>query len=161
MEFTFRVTKDGGMDFGERGRVYFKQYLASNPGALCKIVPLLPESNKQRRFLEGAVIPLVTFYQEGMDHRNSDDCATVREWLKLEFNAESVRIAGKYQKIPKSTRGRGALNAFLEQVVEWVQDSYGPPAEALDPAGFKLWRDTVMDGPDNYIDWLALQGILK
>jgi hypothetical protein len=161
MEFVFRVSKDGGMDFGERNRVYFKQYLASNAGALCKITPVLPESNKQRRFLEGAIIPLVTYYQDGLNHRDAADRAKVREWLKLEFNAESVNVAGEVHKIPKSTRGREALNKFLEAVVEWLQDNYAPPVEALDPASFKLWRDTVMDGPDNYIDWLVSTGVLK
>jgi hypothetical protein len=31
----------------------------------------------------------------------------------------------------------------------------------IDPAKFKIWRDTVMDGPDNYIDWLVMKGLLK
>jgi hypothetical protein len=161
MEFVARVLKDGGLDLGQRNRALFHQWTKANPGALCKITPVLPESNKQRRFLEGAVIPLVTFYQDGLNHRDAGDCAKVREWLKLEFNAESVNVAGEVHKIPKSTRGREALNKFLEAVVEWLQDNYAPRTEALDPASFKLWRDTVMDGPDNYIDWLVSTGVLK
>jgi hypothetical protein len=46
-----------------------------------KIKPVLPKSNKQRGFLEGAVIRLVTFYQQGMDYRSSEDNRRVREWL--------------------------------------------------------------------------------
>src|ERR1700722_11773331 len=85
MEFICRISRDGGMDFGERNRVYFKSYLKAHPGVLLKITPVLPESDKQRRYLEGAVVPLATYYQEGMDHRNADDRASVREWLKLEL----------------------------------------------------------------------------
>jgi hypothetical protein len=161
MEFVFRVTSDAGMDFGERNRAYFKQWLKDNSGALCKITPILPESNKQRRYLEGAVIPLVVFYQTGMDHRKPEDRGNVRDWLKTEFNGETVLIAGEAHKVPKSTRGREALNRFLEDVVGWLQDNYAPPVEALDPNSFKLWRDTVVDGPDNYIDYLVAKGILK
>jgi hypothetical protein len=64
-------------------------------------------------------------------------------------------------KVPKSTRGREVLNRFLEDVVGWLQDNYAPPVEALDPNSFKLRRDTVMDGPDNYIDYLVTKGILN
>lgn len=149
------------MDFGERNRIYFKGYLKAHPGVLLKITPVLPESNKQRRFLEGAVIPLVTYYQEGMDHRNSDDRSSVREWLKLEFNGQTVFVGGEAHKIAKSTRGRDALNRFVEDVVGWLQDNYAPPTQALEPASFKEWRDTVMDGPHNYIDYLVHQGVLK
>ena len=41
------------------------------------------------------------------------------------------------------------------------QDNYAPPAQAMEPASFKQWRDTVMDGPDNFIDWLVAEGVLK
>jgi hypothetical protein len=161
MEFLFRASGDGGMDFGERNRALFKHYLKSHPGVLCKITPVLPESSKQRRYLEGAIIPLVTYYQEGMDHQNSDDRASVREWLKLEFNGQTVMVGGETHQVPKSTRGREVLNRFLEDVVGWLQDNYAPPAQALEPASFKQWRDTVMEGPDNYIDYLCAQGVLK
>jgi hypothetical protein len=96
-----------------------------------------------------------------MDHRNADDRASVREWLKTEFNGHTILIAGEAHKVGKSTRGREVLNRFLENVVGWLQDNYAPPAQALEPASFKAWRDTVMDGPDNYIDYLVAQGVLK
>lgn len=166
MEFVGRVQKDGSLDFGLRNNEAFRHWRKNNVGALLKITPVLPESDKQRRFLEGAVIPLVTYYQEGMDHRNADDCRRVREWLKAEFNGQIVHLSTPEgiingHRIAKSTKGREALNAFLEKVVEWLQDNYSPPLEALDPAHFKLWRDTVMDGPTNYIDWLIERRILN
>ena len=149
------------MDFGERNRALFKQYLKAHPGVLLKITPMLPESSKQRRYFEGALVPLITYFQEGMDHHNSDDRADIRDWLKMEFNGHTIFIAGKTHKVGKSTRGREMLNRFVEDVVGWLQDNYAPPAQALEPASFKKWRDTVMDGPDNYIDWLVLEGVLK
>jgi hypothetical protein len=161
MEFICRITRDEGMDFGDRNRALFKQYLKAHPGVLLKITPVLPESNKQRRYLEGAIIPLVTYYQEGMDHRNGDDRASVREWLKLEFNWQTVLVAGEAHKVAKSTRGREVLNQFVEDVVGWLQDNYAPPAQALEAASFKEWRDTVMEGPDNYIDYLVSQNVLR
>jgi hypothetical protein len=161
MEFVCRISRDSGLDFGERNRALFKQYLKAHPGVLLKITPVLPESNKQRRYFEGALVPLIAYYQDGMDHRNADDRASVREWLKQEFNGHTVMIAGEAHKIGKSTRGRDVLNRFVEDVVAWLQDNYAPPAQALEPTSFKNWRDTVMDGPDNYIDWLVLEGVLK
>jgi hypothetical protein len=41
----------------------------------------------------------------------------VREWLKAEFNGELVVIDDKVHRIGKSTKGREALNAFLERVI--------------------------------------------
>lgn len=163
MKWLCRITKDGGMDFGERNYPIFKSYLADNPGVVLKIAPVLPESNKQRRFLEGAVIPLVTWYQEGMDHRNHDDLRKVREWLKMEFNSEIVVVNGGPVNIAKSTKGRDQLQPFLERVVGWLIDNYAPPVEALDPECFRQWRDDVfMDGgADNYIDYLAETGVLR
>jgi hypothetical protein len=163
MEFICKVTRDGGLEFGERTGAIFKSYRRDNPGMVLKIIPVLPESNKQRRFLEGAIIPLVTFYQEGMDHHSGDDRRRVREWLKEEFNGELVLIAGKAHQVAKSTKGREALQPFLERVIDWLVENYAPPQEALDPGSFKVWRDTkFMDGGhDNYIDYLVSLGVLR
>ena len=161
MEFLCRITQDSGMDFGERNRAIFKRYLSENPGRLLKITPVLPESGKQRRFLEGAVIPLVTYYQEGMSHTSHEDCDKVREWLKLEFNGDFIEMHGKVHRIGKSTKGRDALQPFLERVVDWLIENYQPPAEALDPANFKHWHDTIRPyGEANYIDYLRSIGLL-
>ncbi|OJY74671.1 MAG: hypothetical protein BGP12_06875 [Rhodospirillales bacterium 70-18] len=156
MEFLGRIKPGGGLDFGERNSVIFKRYLVENPGIVLRITPVLPESAKQRRYLEGAVIPLITYYQDGMDHHSADDRQRVREWLKQEFNSETVIIGGEVRRVPKSTKGRDALQPFLERVMDWLTENYQPPAEALDPKGFKVWQDTVFPngGPDSYIDWL-------
>lgn len=61
----------------------------------------------------------------------------MREWLKAEFNGELVVIDDKMHRIGKSTKGREALNAFLERVIGWLIDNYAPPAEALDAKSSK------------------------
>lgn len=161
-EFHCRVSKDGGLDFGERDRAYFKSFLAKNAGVLLQITAMFPESKKQRNFLEGAVIPLITFYQEGYDHTKWEDVRKVREWLKVEFNGEMIIVDGKQNKVAKSTAGRAAMQSFLERITEWLMENYSPPAEALEPKRYKIWRDTIMPygGADNYIDHLRELKIL-
>jgi hypothetical protein len=49
----------------------------------------------------------------------------------------------KSQKIGESTKGRAALQPFLERVVTWLVENYDPPQAALDPEQYKKWRDTI------------------
>jgi len=162
MEVLCRIQNDGSLDFGERNFALFKRFCHDNPGLVLRITPVLPESDKQRRFFEGAVVPLVAYYQEGMDYRSVDDLRRVREWLKLEFNGELVLLGGKAHKIGKSTKGREALGQFLERVVAWLTENYAPPSEALDPHEFMVWRDTIFPtgGPETYIGYLGTIGVL-
>jgi hypothetical protein len=141
---------------GQRNTAMFLNFVKENPRVPWKLSPMLPESGKQRRFLEGAVIPLVTFYHEGFDHHDNEDRHRVREWLKEEFNGEMVELGGKVHRIAKTTKGRDQLQPFLERVLAWVMENYEPPPEALNPDAYKTWRDTVFPygGPDNYIDYL-------
>src|SRR4051812_36792835 len=104
MEFLARVRQDGGLEFGQRNRAIFKEYLQKNVGIVLKITPVLPESNKQRAFLEGGVLPLITYYQAGLDHHNSDDVRRVRDWMKQEFNGEMVALGDKVHLVAKSTK---------------------------------------------------------
>lgn len=126
-----------------------------------RIEPLLPESKKQRGFFEGGVVPLICFYQEGMDHHSSDDIQQVREWLKIEFNSEMVVINGKANKVGKSTK-RELNKGFLEAVIDWMTDQ-GYQTELLNPKEYKYWRDKIfpVGGVDNYIDYLLELGKLK
>lgn len=143
-------------------RENFKKFLKNHEGARIEFVPVLPESGKQRAYFEGAVIPLITFYQEGLDHRNGSDCAQVREWLKQEFNGQMTVVNGKSRIVPKSTKN--LLNSgFLERVLDWLTENYRPPQEALLPEKYKDWRDKIFPvaGPDNYIDYLCEMNILK
>lgn len=159
--FRGRFTKEGAFDFGQYTKAKLRQFMAEHPGLPFEIVPLLPESKNQRGFFEGAICPLLAFYQEGMDHHDAEDVRNVREWLKIEFNGDFTTICGKSHKVPKSTKNK--LNqGFLERVIGYIEDNYTPPREALDTESFKKWRDTVFPfgGPDNYIDYLAERNIL-
>ena len=87
----------------------------------------------------------------------------MREWLKEEFNGEFVSVGGKAHRVAKSTKGRDALQPFIERVVAWLIENYQPPHEALDPESFKRWQAEVFPsgGPDDYIDYLCGRNLLK
>jgi len=165
MKYT-AVVKEGKLKMSDYGRDVFTQFLQKNNGARIELTPVLPESQKLRNWFEGAVIPVVTYYQEGLDHRNHEDRAKVREWLKQEFNGETVVIAERQHVIAKSTKGRPELNKFVERVLDWLVPNYQPPEEALNPDKYKEWRDTIYPSggpadPDNFISYLVSIGILK
>ena len=156
MIFRGRFTDKGTFFFSDFIKAQLLDYIKGNPNQPFEIRPLLPESYSQRRYFEGAIIPLITFYQEGLDHRSSVDTKTVRDWLKIEFCGDLVVIGGKAHRVPQSTKGK-LNNGFLERVIGWIEDNYAPPREALDPEAYKKWRDTIFPfgGPDNYIDYLV------
>lgn len=161
-KFIGRFSQIGsGLDFGTYNKMHLKKFIKENPGMPFELVPLLSESKDQRGFFEGAVCPLVAFYQEGMDHHNSKDIRRVRESLKLEFNSEMVELANKVYRVAKSTKNE--LNkGFLERVVVWLIENYSPPAEVLDTKKYDHWKDAIFPygGPDNYIDYLVEKKIL-
>jgi hypothetical protein len=163
MKFKARLG-DGKFDFGSTdARNKFNDFSKKNKGELVTIELYLPESKDQRGFFEGAVVPLITFYQEGKDHRNTDDCVEVREWLKIEFNANTAVVNGKAHKVAGSTKGK--LNrGFLEDVINWMDDQ-GYKIKFLNPDMYKDWRDRIFPNskqgdPDNFIDYLVSIGKL-
>jgi hypothetical protein len=156
------VSNEGKLSLGSpENRARFADFLKANNGMRFRIEPITPESKKQRNFFEGAVVPLIAYYQEGFDHTNSHDCKVIREWLKLEFHGEFRVVAGKSIKMAKSTKGE--LNrGFLEAVLDWAGGE-GYQTELLLPVDYKLWKDTIYPygGPDNYIDYLLEIGKLR
>lgn len=148
-------SKNGTLHLGDYNARRLTDFLKQNDGMLIAIEPQTPESRKQRKFFEGAVIPFITFYQENMDHRNNDHCDQVREWLKMEFNSEMVVVAGKVKTVAGSTKGQ-LQKGFLEKVMDWMNDQ-GYQIELLNPKDYDHWRDTIYPygGPDNYIDYLV------
>lgn len=160
--FKGRFTKEGALQFGTYTRAELKKFIRENPNMPFEIVPMLPESRKQRNFFEGAICPLVAYYQYGMDFRNVTDVRRVRDWLKIEFNGELVTVGGKTTKVAMSTK-RKLNQGFLERVIDWLVENYQPPHEALNPEKYKHWRDTIFPygGADTYIEYLIETGILK
>lgn len=161
--FKGRFTKDGkGFKFSDWYKSKLVDYMRHNPNQPFTLTPILMESSKQRGWFEGGLCPLVAFYHEGLDHRDSKDVKKVREWLKMELNSEIVGLFGKTHRIAKSTKNE--LNSgFLERVVEYLVENYAPPDQAMDPKSYKHWHDAVFPygGPDNYIDYLVSINILK
>src|SRR5580704_5714879 len=143
MEFQCQGTIDGRLDFGPYNRTKFQEFLKEHPGIRLKITAELPESGRLRRYYEGAVVPLVAFYQEGMDHRDGEDRRKIREWLKEEFNGEMVKIGDKLHVVGRTTKGWATLGPFVERVKDWLDENHNPPQEALDPEKYKYWRDTI------------------
>jgi hypothetical protein len=161
--FKGRVGSDGlRFDFGYHAKKDLVLFMKNNPGMPFELKPLLPESLKQRGWFEGSLVPLITFYQEGMDHHNRKDLDEVREWLKLEFNGKFITISGISHRVAQSTKGKLG-QGFLERLVGYIEDNYAPPLEALNPESYKDWRDIVYPcgGPDNYIDYLLSLNILS
>ena len=156
------ISKNGGLEFTDYTRAVFKKWLLNNPGARLEISAVLPESRNQRRYFEGCIVPLITFYQENLDYRDREDCKRVREWLKSEFNGEFCIVRGKQHRIAKTTSG-GHLKAFLERVIDWLIENYAPPEEALKPECYQKWRDEVFPfgGAETYIGYLLDLRIIK
>lgn len=93
------VVENGKISLGNaNNRERVRLWCEKNEGARVELCPILPESGKLRRFFEGAVVPVVAFYQEGMDHHDGHDLAAVREWLKIEFNGEIIEVNSPLRK---------------------------------------------------------------
>lgn len=162
-KFMGRINPQGtGFSFGEYTRIKLRKFMKENPNSPFELKPIFAESERQRGWFEGALVPLVTFYQEGMDYRSQKDREKVREWLKIEFNGEFVSINGRAHKVAQSTSQRLNLG-FLERIVDWLVTNYEPPMEALDPNKYKHWHDTIFPdgGPETYIGYLLEINILK
>lgn len=161
-KFVGRFRADGGLEFGQYTKWNLKKFIKENPNMPFELKPIFAESSRQRGWFEGALVPLVTFYQEGLDYRNSKDNEKVREWLKLEFNGELVTINKTVHKIAQSTSNRLNLG-FLERIVDWIIENYATPIEALDPKKYNHWHDAIYpyEGPETYIEYLVSINILK
>lgn len=153
---------DGGLDMTDYQRATLRQFCKDNQGRRVRLEIDIqtPESRKQRAFYHGAMLPLIAYFQDGMDYRSTEDVATIHEWLKIEFNGDFVEIKGKALKIAKSTRGE--LPAFIERVLEWMGEQ-GYPVELLNPEGYKKWDISIFPfgGPDTYIGYLLESGKLN
>ncbi|CCD89878.1 protein of unknown function [Bradyrhizobium sp. ORS 285] len=162
-EWTAIGHPDGRITLG-RSKASIIEYLQRQGGEIAlTITHDPPESNKKRKWFEGGLVRLICYYQEGFDHNNPEHRRRVREWLKVEFNADLVTVAGKVQRVARSTKGRMVFDPYVERVENWFIENYSPPIEAMDPKKWKHWHETIFPsgGPDNYIDYLIEIGILK
>jgi hypothetical protein len=116
MDFECRGTAAGTLDFGPYNRGKFMQFLKEHPGIRLKITAELPESGRLRRYYEGAVVPLIIFYQEGLDHRDGEHRRKVREWLKQEFNG--ALDPEKYKYWRDTVFPNGGPATYIDYLVE-------------------------------------------
>ena len=155
--FNARATKDGGFDLGsDYNRDKLKSFLKENPGMRLEIKPLTPESNKQRAFYHGAIIPLWA-YLDGKDYKNNLTLEQLHEIAKREFNGEIIIVHGKDQKVGKSTKG--LLNSgYIERIMDYLAESYGIDIGLLlNPEMYKKFRDEIQpftNKYDTYIDYM-------
>lgn len=151
-------------DVGDYNYRKIIQYVRENPDCRLHLSCVFPESDKQRRFFEGSLIPLIAFYN-GQDYHKSSVLKDIRNDVKMEFWSEMKPnlLTGKLEKKTKSTKGSKALNAITEKVSDFLVEQYGAPYEAMDVKEYKKWRDIeLMNGaPDNFIDYLLEIGILR
>lgn len=152
----------GVLSFGDYNTRAIKDHAKKNPGALYELKAVLPESQKMRKWFEGAIVPYFAFLS-GMDWKDAKVLDDARELIKIEFNAEMVVWNGEKKKIGRSTKGRENLNQVAERVLEWIMDNGGNP-KVVDPKEYKHWRDTIYPYggvADNYIDHLIECGELE
>lgn len=156
------IAQGGRLNMNEYTKKMFIDFLRENEGMRVEIKSLTPESTQLRGFFEGGIVPFITYFQHGMNHRDYKDIHKVREWLKTEFNGDIVVLGGKQHKITKSSKG--VLKEFIERVLDWAGEQ-GYPIELLNPDEYKRWRDEIfptgeLNDPDNYIDFLVSIGKL-
>ena len=158
----FIASKDGGMQFpSEDIRQNLKSDLLENPEGKYEINRLSEESIKQRKFFEGAVIPMWV-YLDGGNYKSSSVRRDYREVAKREFNGELIIVSGKSRKVGRSTKG--CLNQFVDKVEDFLEEQYGVKRQdVFNPTDYKYFKDVIfMNGEyDDYIDYLKAKGVLK
>lgn len=164
MKTYYAISQNGSLSMGsEFMRNAFKKFLTNNNGARIALTAVLPESKGQRKFFEGAVVPMACFFQEKCDHHNSEDLENMRERLKIEFNGDFVALDGRgVQKVGKSTKG--ALQKVCDSVIDWLEEQYGiDRMEVLNSEKYRDWKNRIFPygGPETYIDYLLETKQLK
>lgn len=132
--------KDGRFTFGsDFAKKQFLHFVKENPNIWYTLQPTKRESQKQRGYLEGGVIPAYASWQYGIDPRDrTTEAAETRRFLfKRDFNGEVIKDRnGDPTRIPTSTKG--VLNDVVSRYTEWAQENGAP---VPNPDLYKMWRD--------------------
>ena len=142
-----------GIDFGEKRNDY-KKFVAENEGIRAEIIPTLPESKNQRRYFEGAVIPMWTFL-DGLDYKDHSINKDTRDIAHQEFLGELKYRNDKPYRV--GTTSKGKLKEITESTILFLEEQYGiDRMKVLNPDDYDKFIDEVyMDGHfETYIDYL-------
>lgn len=125
---------------------------------------IIPESNNQRRFLHGGLIPL-WIKLDGNNFKDSSLCDFYFEVFKREHYPEAVKINGKVEIRGKSSKGSKALNKITEMMIDFLVENYGLryESEVLNPENYKKFRDELFSTGkwERYLDYCEEMGWLK
>lgn len=159
MKFAARAQKGGLVFPSDYQRDQFRKYVKENDGIRLQIEPIVPDSNNQRAFYHGAIIPLWA-YLDGKDHRDSNVLDQMHQVAKLEFNGGVIVVNNVSHKVAQSTKGK--LNqGFIERVMDYLAENYGiDPSVVLNPELYKRFRDEIYPY-SNYEDFIAYMRDIK
>ncbi len=140
----------------EYWRTQIKKEVKDHEGPIrAEIQTLLPESRAMRGYVNGGLIPLLV-YLDGNDYKKSDVCEFYFWHYKKEFTPEAIKVGGKIELKPKSSKGAKALKVFADKIQDYLDENHGIPYDSLvtNPEHYKNWRDTIsMDSTDTYIEY--------
>jgi len=155
MSYILTATKDGRMEFSsDYQKAQVKEWLTKHAGKPVKLT--LHESPNQRRFFEGALIPIV-IWCHGQNYKDWKTREAYRDVVCREFNGEIIPFGKSTRKIAKTTKG--ILNqGFIERIITWLETDFGIDRTlCLDSNDYKKYRDELRpftNVPENYIDYL-------
>ncbi len=122
------------------------------------ISPIINESNRKRRFLEGAIVPAYCEWQYGISARDLGKDEQRRFLFKRDFNYEIVKTrGGSPVRTPKSSLG--IASELVDKYVEWATENGAPiPNHDL----YKKWRDQYRNDPRfptffDFLDFLEIE----
>lgn len=101
------------------------------------IMPIIKESPKNRRYVEGALIPAYCEWQYGINARDYGKDEQRRFLFKRDFNYEIVKDR-KGDPIRSPISSKGLAKELSNRYTEWATENGAPiPNAEL----YKLWRD--------------------
>ena len=157
MEIYFQPNKEknGIVIVNEYQKARFMEWLKKYDSF--KVEPIINESGKSRRYLEGAVIPSYCKWQYNIDPREPGAQDKRRLLFMRDFNNEIVtNREGEPERVPVSSRGKA--REVLENWQRYAEENGAP---IPNPELYKKWRDEW--GMDirfkNFYEWLEFLGI--
>lgn len=122
-----------------------------------EVKPVMSDTKKGRRYLEGAIVKSYCRWQYGINPREKGMDDARRSLFMRDFNYEIVENrAGEPVRVPLSSQGR--VRDLIDAYTAWAMENGAP---VPNPDLYKLFRDKWSQDPrfDDYYDWLAFLGL--